>query len=428
MRKMLVVAVREYLAAVRTKAFLISLIVMPILMGPSAVMQRLLRDVRDTTPKTFAVVDRTPGAQLVAEVRKIAEQHNDPPFKIEPVTPSEASDEQRADLSERVRKGELFGFLDIGPDVLEPTTDDSGGDRRQIRYQSNSPANQAFPHLMQAKLVPEIQKRRFAREGLHTSFERVSKVMRPIPIDSKGLSHRAPDGKIEDATPQAQFAPVLVPLGLLVLMFMVIMMSAAPLMQGVVEEKMQRIAEVLLASVRPFDLMLGKLLGMTAVSLTITAVYLGGLYWAARYYGFAVPPVVLVWFFVFQALAVLMYGSLFIAIGAACTDMKETQTLLWPVMLLACLPMFVIGNVLQEPNSVVATSLSFFPFATPMLMILRLSIPPGIAVWQPVVGIGLVLATTLLCVWAAGRIFRVGILMQGKGAKLGELLHWVFRG
>jgi ABC-type Na+ efflux pump permease subunit len=127
-------------------------------------------------------------------------------------------------------------------------------------------------------------------------------------------------------------------------------------------------------------------------------------------------------------LAALMYGSLFIAIGAACTDMKETQNLLWPVMLLACLPMFVLGNVLQEPNSAVATSLSFFPFATPMLMILRLSIPPGVAVWQPLLGVVLVLATTLLCVWAAGRIFRVGILMQGKGAKLGEMLHWVFRG
>src|SRR5262249_18373248 len=117
MRKMLVVAVREYLAAVRTKAFLISLIVMPILMGGSAVMQWLLRDIRDTTPKTFAVVDRTPGAQLIAEIEAIAEQHNDPPFKIERVTPSEPSKEQRAELSERVRKGALFGFLDIGAHV-----------------------------------------------------------------------------------------------------------------------------------------------------------------------------------------------------------------------------------------------------------------------------------------------------------------------
>ncbi|HZY88882.1 MAG TPA: ABC transporter permease, partial [Gemmataceae bacterium] len=200
--------------------------------------------------------------------------------------------------------------------------------------------------------------------------------------------------------------------------------------QGVVEEKMQRIAEVLLGSVRPFQLMLGKLLGMTGVSLTMAAVYLGGALWAAHRYGFAeyVPAELLVWFFVFQTLASLMYGSLFIAIGAACTDMRETQNFLWPVMLLATMPMFVIVNVLQEPSSAVSTGLSFFPFATPSLMIARQAVPPGVPWWQPALGAAGVLLTTLLCVWAAGRVFRVGLLMQGKGARLGEVARWVFRG
>jgi ABC-type Na+ efflux pump permease subunit len=131
---------------------------------------------------------------------------------------------------------------------------------------------------------------------------------------------------------------------------------------------------------------------------------------------------------VFQFLAALMFGSLFIAIGAACTDMKETQNLLWPVMLLASLPLFLMGTVLREPNAPVARGLSFFPFATPTLMIARQAVPPGIPWWEPVLGVVLVLATTVFCVYAAGRIFRVGILMQGKGARVGELLRWVFRG
>jgi ABC-2 type transport system permease protein len=428
---MVVVAVREYLAAVRTKAFIITLVVMPVLMSGSIVMQWLLRDFRDTAAKTFAVVDRTPGEQLFESVKEIAEEHKYPPFLVERVQPAANSAEQRAELSERVRKGELFGFLDIGAGVLEPaSTSADKDDNHRIRYQSNHPTNQVFPILMREKLTNKIQKLRFDGEKLPATFEKVSAIMEATPIDSKGLMRRKHDGQIEDATPQSQFSPVAVPMGLLILMFMVIMMSAAPLMQGVVEEKMQRIAEVLLASVRPFDLMLGKLLGMTAVSLTITAVYLGGLYWAAHRYGFAefVPAAALIWFLIFQVLASLMYGSLFIAVGAACTDMKETQNLLWPVMMLAMLPMFVLGSVLQEPNSIVATSLSFFPFATPMLMIVRLSIPPGIPLWQPLAGVALVLATTLLCVWAAGRIFRIGILMQGKGAKLGEMMRWVFRG
>jgi ABC-type lipoprotein export system ATPase subunit len=80
------------------------------------------------------------------------------------------------------------------------------------------------------------------------------------------------------------------------------------------------------------------------------------------------------------------------------------------------------------PYSPLATGLSFFPFSTPMLMIVRQSVPPGLPMWQPLVGMVLVLATTVLCVYAAGRIFRVGLLVQGKGARLGEMVQWVFRG
>jgi ABC-2 type transport system permease protein len=216
----------------------------------------------------------------------------------------------------------------------------------------------------------------------------------------------------------------------MMLMFMVVLLTATPLMQGVVEEKMQRIAEVLLGSVRPFDLMLGKLLGMTAVSLTISAVYLGGAWWAVRRSDYApdVSADLVAWFVAYQVLAALMYGSLFTAVGAACTDMKETQTLMWPVMVLVVVPLGLLGAVVQEPNGAVVTGLSFFPFATPMLMVARQAVPPGVPWWQPIVGIAEVLLTTLVCVWVASRIFRVGILLQGKGARLGDLARWVLRG
>lgn len=440
MRKMLVVALREYLAAVRTKAFIVSLVIMPILMGGSALMQWLLRDYHDTKPKTFALIDRTPGEQIRPLVEKAIEDYNNSPatregkqpkFELKPIPPEEAKKEQRVELSERVRKGELFGFLDIGEDVLKPAPPSTTEDRYVLRYQSNRPTNQAFPNLIKVGVADKVPEIRFQEAHLSVPLTRVREILAPVRVEQKGLMQRKPKtGEIEDATQVDLIAPVMVPIGLMMLMFMVVMMSATPMMQGVVEEKMQRIAEVLLGSVRPFDLMLGKLLGTTAVSLTVTAVYLAGVYWAARHFGFAeyISGGLLAWFLVFQALAALMYGSLFIAIGAACTDMKETQNMMWPVMLLIVMPMFVLGSVLQEPNSAVATGLSFFPFATPMLMIMRQSVPPGVDAWQPAVGVAVVLATTLACVWAAGRIFRVGILMQGKGARLSEMLHWVWRG
>jgi ABC-2 type transport system permease protein len=444
MRKMLVVALREYLAAVRTKAFIVSLVIMPIMMGGSALMQWLLRDYHDTKPKSFAIIDRTPNKQITPLVKTAIKDYNDsretrdgkrPLFELKEDEPEgdteEAKKEQRVKLSERVRTGELFGFLDIGEDVLKPAPPDTKDDRYQLRYQSNRPTNQEFTRQIVTKVANQVPTIRFQEAHLSVPLAQVQAILQPVPTDQKGLMRRKPGTvDIEEAKQVDLIAPVAVPIGLMMLMFMVVMMSSTPLMQGVVEEKMQRIAEVLLGSVRPFDLMLGKLLGMTAVSLTVTAVYLSGVYWAAWHYRFDtyVSGGLLAWFLVFQALAALMYGSLFIAIGAACTDMKETQNLMWPVMLLIIMPMFVLGSVLQEPNSVVATWLSFFPFATPMLMIMRQSVPPGVDAWQPVVGVVLVLATTLACVWAAGRIFRVGILMQGKGARLGEMLHWVWRG
>jgi ABC-2 type transport system permease protein len=193
---------------------------------------------------------------------------------------------------------------------------------------------------------------------------------------------------------------------------------------------MQRIAEVLLGSVRPFDLMVGKLLGLVGVSVTLAAVYLSGAYWAARHYGYAelVSIEVLAWFLVYLVLGVLMYGSLFVTVGAACSDLRETQAMLWPVMLLAMVPMFVWTNVVREPNSAFSTFASFVPNATPMLMLVRVAVPPGIAWWQPAVGMFGVLAATLACVYAAGRVFRVGLLLQGKAATPRELLRWIFQG
>ncbi len=225
----------------------------------------------------------------------------------------------------------------------------------------------------------------------------------------------------------ARFA---VPAGLVALMFVIIMLSTQPAMQGVVEEKMQRIAEVLLGSIPPFQLMMGKLLGLLGVSLTVAAVYLGGAYWAAKEYNFLefLPASTLMWYIVFQILAVFMYGSIFLAIGAAATEIKETQTLVMPVMLLACIPMFILGSALEDPNHPLVVGMSFFPTASPMLMMARLAIPPGPPTWQPLLAAVIVLALTIACVWAAARIFRVGILMQGKGAKLAQMFQWVFRG
>jgi ABC-2 type transport system permease protein len=255
--------------------------------------------------------------------------------------------------------------------------------------------------------------------------------MQPVPVVVKGLSEiDRQTGAIAEAKDENPAVSILAPAALMILMFMLLLVGSTPAMQGVVEEKMQRIAEMVLGSIRPFELMIGKLLGLMGVSLTLSALYLGAAYWAAEHYEVAdlVSPALIAWFVVFLVVAVIMYGSLFIAVGAACSDIRDTQTMLWPVMLVAMLPLFVWINVAREPTSTFSTAVSFFPFATPMLMLLRVAVPPGIGWLQPTLGLLVMLATTVLCVYVAGRIFRVGILMQGKGASLRDLTRWIVRG
>ena len=199
------------------------------------------------------------------------------------------------------------------------------------------------------------------------------------------------------------------------------------------EEKMQRIAEVLLGSVNPFQLMMGKLLGMVGVSMTILAVYLGGAVLGARSAGWTefIPPnlsLLVIWFVIFQALAVLMFGAVFIAVGAACSDIKEAQSMIMPIYIFIIFPMFVWLPVMKEPAGALALVLSLIPPATPMLMMLRTAGWPNIPLWQPLLGTLLVLLTTVFCVFVAGRIFRVGLLMQGKGAKISDMVRWAVRG
>lgn len=439
MRKIIIVANREYLAAVRTRTFLFGLLIMPIMMGASALLQYLLRDAVDVADKKFVVVDRTPKEKeetWAHFLKKQAEEVYNPEqfdpqtgekikagFVIMPEEPAADPSQQRLELSRKVRNGDLDGFLEI----LSPDPDDPPMEV-VLRFQSNRATIVDFP-LWAEKTITERLRTELAAAAKLTDEQR-QKLIKPARLDQKGLATQDAQGLIEDDSETSRYGSLVVPTVLLVLMFMLVLMGSTPLMQGVVEEKMQRIAEVLLGSLRPFELMMGKLLGMTAVSLTIGAVYLVGAWWAAGQFGFAesLTPGIILWFIFFLILSSLMYGSLFIAVGAACTEMKETQSMVLPVMLLACLPMFVLGTVLREPNGPVIRAMTFFPFATPALMLARIAILPNLPWWEPVLGAAIVLATTLLCVWISGRIFRIGILLQGKGANFGQILRWIIKG
>jgi ABC-2 type transport system permease protein len=136
----------------------------------------------------------------------------------------------------------------------------------------------------------------------------------------------------------------------------------------------------------------------------------------------------ILWFLFFTILGTLMYGAMFVAAGAAVTNIKEAQTIVMPVMLLIVLPISLVGQMIQDPSGPLAMVGSFFPFSAPMIMTARIAIPPGVPLWQTLLSAVITVLSTVALVWAAGRIFRVGILMQGQGARFTEMAKWVFRG
>jgi ABC-2 type transport system permease protein len=438
MRKILRFVKREYLAAVKTKGFIIMLLLMPVLMGGSGIAMYLLRGQVDTSDKRMAIVDHS---GIVTDlILKAAEERNaaavldketgkkiQPAYIFEVISPNDSDPQaQRLELSDRVRSGDLHAFLELEPDVLHPSGDQS---RFRIKYHGKNAAVDNIRNWLNNTINPYLRKLRLSEAGVEES--QADEIMTWIQVEPMGLvSMDEETGEIKEARKTGEAEAILVPAVLFFLMFMLVMMGAMPLLQSTMEEKTQRIAEVLLGSLQPHQFMAGKVLGGLLVSLTGASVYvIGGVFFMGKI-GLTdfIPFHVIPWFFAFLILEIVMVGSILAALGSACNDPKDAQNLTFPAMFPVFFPMFIFMPVLQEPTSAFATWLSMFPLFTPMLMLIRKAAPVGIPAWQPWVGLIEVVLFTVFIVWVGGRVFRVGILMQGGPPKLSKILKWAFRG
>ncbi len=438
MVKALRIAKREYLATVRTKGFIIGLVVAPLLFGGSAIAMVIFENRVDTRDKVIAVVDRS---GLVAEtVVKAAEARNarvvyddetgekvQAAYVIDLVAPNDVNpDAQRLELSERVRARELHAFVEVGPGVLHPRGEATAS---RIDYYAKGAAIDDLRRWVEQPINGELRSLRLLETGADPAahpdmFDWVS-------ASPMGLVSLDPEtGEIGVPRRSSEAEALIAPLVMPMLMFMMIMMGAVPLLNGVMEEKSQRIAEVVLGSAKPFEFMGGKVVGGLAVSLTAATVYIVAGILAVREMGLSeyIPYHVLPWFLVYTLLAIVMLGALYAALGSVCNDPSEAQSLMLPGMIPVMIPMFVLVPVIKEPESTFATALSLFPLFTPILMLIRQTALETLPAWQPLAGVLGMLLFAVLMVWAGGRIFRMAILMQGTPPKLGNMLRWAMKG
>jgi ABC-2 type transport system permease protein len=224
-----------------------------------------------------------------------------------------------------------------------------------------------------------------------------------------------------------------VPIALAVILFIVSLMNASVLLQGVVEEKSTRMIEVLLSCATPRQITSGKMVGVIAVALITIAI------WSLALFGlmaladartvtlvfdalgsvasFDILPLLLLYFFC----GLLIYGSLFLAIGSMANSLADAQSLLGPSMLILMLPNLMISGIMRDPNGQLASIVSWVPFYTPFFMMLRIaSHPPALQIWGTT---ALALATTAFLIWWTGRVFANHVLTTERPPSFGGLVR-----
>lgn len=488
MNKTLLIAKREFRAAILSKAFVISLLTLPIMLAASIGLPSLIERFKSTETRAIVIVDRTPGSGVEAEATLIRLRDRDGSTVASDAEAERVEDEGDTgtgrpgdgaggpggepasgsrtaetlsrlrfetvrgtadpeetlrlhhELGQRVSSGELAAFFDIGPDALAPVSDDP--ERAAISYFTDRALDRELLMGVGANLVAIVQLQRsasqnpllFLRKERRYTPDEIASLLSAAAERTAGalvrreLPKRDADGTLVAGKKVESAFKVILPIGGALLLFVSVLLVASPQLQGVIEEKMNRIGEVLLGSATPFQLLSGKLLGMTGTDLVLAFVYGGGGLLAARHWGLVddIGWVLPIWFLVFQVLAMLLFGSLFIAVGSACNDMKEAQNLLMPVSILLSLPMIFLPAVMEDPTGGLARFVSLVPFATPPLMLCRLAATSNLPIWEPVLGVVLMIATTVVSIWVASRIFRIGYLSTGKAPTTLELVRWIF--
>jgi ABC-2 type transport system permease protein len=439
MHKILTIARRDYVATVRTKAFVFGLVVAPMLFGGGSIAMSFFKGQPDLKDRRVAIVDHTGvvAGPLVSAARekndrdlfdKITHQQIAPRYVFEVIAPAANSKDQLLALSDRVRRKQLVAFLEIGKDALRPPAPADDPTAR-VSYYTNAGGIDEMRNWLNGPINDGVRLARLAQLGI--DIDRNKGLTASVPIDGLSLVERdEKTGEVRAAHKRSELEGFFVPFAVAMILAMIVMVGSAPMLQNVTQDKSQRIVETLLGAATPFELMTGKVLGSVGVSVTSSVLYVLAGTVAVNALGVAglLPLTIIPWFYVYLLADVVMLCAFAAALGACCSTPQDAQNLAIVLLMPCLIPMFMLVTVLRQPNGMLATVMSLVPPFTPILMLLRQAMPNGVPAWQPWVGLVGVVVFAAATVWAASRIFRVAILMQGKPPRLAEMVRWAMKG
>ncbi len=413
MRRMWMIARREYLSYLRTTGFWISIAIVPLVIGYVSLGGS--RAVQSVAPlPRLALVDLSHSGfadavkPLLQGPSAVARPAPVPPDALQAMTPAAASTALQAALADRA------SGVDAAAVVSGAAT------QLRLDYWSREANDPTLASALQDLAAARMREARLKAQGVS-----------PALVDS--LSRASPELRRYSVQTHAQLTardqtPVLMSMYLALLLLVSLMTAAGILLNGVIEEKSGRILEVLMSSASIPEILAGKILGCGGLTVTVLAA------WAAFGLGLNLKTApgqlgpelaaltahgLIVYFALFFVAGYLMYAAVFAAIGAFCETAREAQTLLGPLMILLSVPILFLITAVQRPDAPVIALLSLIPPFTPFLMPTRIA--AGVAGWQAIIGLALMVATAGVVVWLCGRAFRAGAL-SGGGLDLKRLI------
>ncbi|MFW6348656.1 MAG: ABC transporter permease [Cyclonatronaceae bacterium] len=424
--KLAIIFKREYLTRVTSKAYILTTLLAPLGFLALIIIPIVVALLTPDTERTVAIIDQTENANIA---ERMIERQPD----VYVSRPGLSVEEIRAEVAE----GELEGYIVITEAMME------GDASPELIYGGSG--GMGFINSVRNNLNTSIRDARLDRAE-------VSEDVRNIMQQRISLSTRV----LTESGEEEQDSGALFIVGLVLgfIMYMSMFLYGGIVMRGVIEEKTSRIVEVIVSSVRPFELLLGKVLGVGALAVTQFV------FWAGAFLGisalstplflffagsagssdteqamqaaqaempFTIPDIgigLILGFILFFVLGYLIYSALFAAVGSALESETEIQQLSLAVSLPIIIPIMFIGPISSEPDSMLAVVMSLIPMFSPILMPVRFAIM-SVPVWQIGLSVALMIATFIGLMWVSARIYRVGILMYGKSASFKELLKWL---
>jgi ABC-2 type transport system permease protein len=417
----------EFWRRVRSTAFLLATVLVPIgfvALGAAPALFGYLAG--QTSQHTIAIVDET---------GRLADSLSTGAGEQITFRPTDAPEDS---VRAAVRAGRYDGYLHLPASLL--------GGTGEATYFSTEGGGLSLRAQLDGRVNGAVRARRLEAAGASDTVRSI--VGSDVSLATRKLS-------AEGTTADSSLAYTAIGYAMAFIIYLAVLFYGQFVMQGVIEEKSNRVVEIIVSSVRPFELLMGKVLGIGAMGLaqmlTWAAVGLGGsaavgpllvLFFDPSDLGApegasaaamqeaagvtipTIPLELVVWFLLFFLGGFLLYAALFAAVGSAVEQQQDAQSLLIPVMTPLILPILFLIFVIEAPNATASVVLSMVPFFSPILMVLRAAIT-SVPVWQIVVAFALLIATFVGTIWVAGRVYRVGILSYGKTPSLREIATWV---